>query len=148
MTMKQSKNITLDMGGGGAKSAEIISEIRKILGPVGKWKNTGDDGAVFELPSQPLRPDDYIGTPPLIKGRGTGHHIKRQLASRQNRAGRDQIAFVAVSVKFVHRENRNTRFQARASRILADVSGGAKIQFAGRSRHGSLGFQNHTARVF
>ena len=69
MTMKQSKNITLDMGGGGAKSAEIISEIRKILGPVGKWKNTGDDGAVFELPSQPLRPDDYIGTPPLIKGR-------------------------------------------------------------------------------
>ncbi|HBI16661.1 MAG: Hydrogenase expression/formation protein HypE [Candidatus Moranbacteria bacterium GW2011_GWF2_34_56] len=47
--MEQYNNITLDMGGGGAKSAEIIKEIRKILGSTGKWKNTGDDGAVFPL---------------------------------------------------------------------------------------------------
>lgn len=46
-------NITLDEGGGGYKSGELISEIRKILGSgVGKWKNTQDDAAIFNLPKE------------------------------------------------------------------------------------------------
>lgn len=48
--MKQYDSISLDEGGGGQKSGELISEIRKIVKDVGKWKNTRDDGAVFKLP--------------------------------------------------------------------------------------------------
>ncbi|HBR78953.1 MAG TPA: hypothetical protein DEA46_00805, partial [Candidatus Moranbacteria bacterium] len=55
MKANKEKNITLDMGGGGAKSAEIIKEIRKILGSTGKWKNTGDDGAVYNLGTDALQ---------------------------------------------------------------------------------------------
>jgi len=47
--MDKNKNITLEHGGGGKKSAEIISEIRKNFTVKSKWKNTGDDGAVFVL---------------------------------------------------------------------------------------------------
>lgn len=48
--MKKDERITLEEGGGGYKSSELISDIRKIVKDVGKWKNSGDDGAVFELP--------------------------------------------------------------------------------------------------
>jgi hydrogenase expression/formation protein HypE len=44
------KNITLDEGGGGYKSSEIVKDIRKIVKDTGKWKNTGDDAAIFSLP--------------------------------------------------------------------------------------------------
>jgi len=50
MYNKKSKNIILDEGGGGYKSNELILDIRKIVKDTGKWKNTGDDGAVFKLP--------------------------------------------------------------------------------------------------
>ena len=53
--MERSDNITLDMGGGGAKSNEIIYEIRKNFSGVGKWKNTEDDGAVFDLGNPSVR---------------------------------------------------------------------------------------------
>lgn len=46
----KNKSINLDEGGGGQKSSELISDIREIIKDVGKWKNTGDDGAVFSLP--------------------------------------------------------------------------------------------------
>lgn len=48
--MEQYSSISLDMGGGGQKSSELISDIRKIIKDVGKWKNTGDDGAIFKIP--------------------------------------------------------------------------------------------------
>lgn len=43
------KNITLDEGGGGFKSAEIIKDIRQILKFTGKWNNCDDDAALFSL---------------------------------------------------------------------------------------------------
>lgn len=69
MKIKQTSNITLDMGGGGAKSGELISEIRKILGSTGKWKNTDDDGAVFELGL--FTNPSALQAPPLAKGRNS-----------------------------------------------------------------------------
>ncbi len=70
MTIEKKDSVTLDMGGGGAKSAEIIKEIRKILGPTGKWKNTNDDGAVFDLNPSAFQ------APPLAKGRrGMGNKL-------------------------------------------------------------------------
>jgi hydrogenase expression/formation protein HypE len=41
--------IELEQGAGGKKSEELILKIRKILNYKGAWKNTGDDGAVFDL---------------------------------------------------------------------------------------------------
>ena len=60
------------MGGGGAKSAEIIAEIRKNFVVKSKWKNTGDDGAVFELPSKSSTtpPSRLRDTSPEYRGGG------------------------------------------------------------------------------
>lgn len=68
-------NISLEYGGGGLKSGELISEIRKILGSgVGKWKNTQDDGAVFPLGKENLvfTTDAYIVDPIFFAGGDIG----------------------------------------------------------------------------
>ena len=59
--MEKEKTISLEMGGGGMKSAEIISEIRKNFGGAGRWKNTGDDGAVYDLGRDALQNVSVIG---------------------------------------------------------------------------------------
>jgi len=41
--------ITLDHGGGGYKSWELVKDIREILRFTGKWKNCEDDAAIFDL---------------------------------------------------------------------------------------------------
>jgi len=41
--------IELDHGGGGAKSGDLIKEVRKILGGAGNWQNSGDDSASLAL---------------------------------------------------------------------------------------------------
>ena len=43
------ENITLDEGGGGLKSANLIKDIRQILKFTGKWNNCNDDAALFNL---------------------------------------------------------------------------------------------------
>lgn len=72
--MTQIKNITLEMGGGGQKSAELIFEIRKIIKDIGKWKNTGDDGAVFDLGKEKLvfTTDAFIVDPIFFAGGDIG----------------------------------------------------------------------------
>ena len=62
------------MGGGGQKSSELISEIRKIIKNVGKWKNTGDDGAVFDLGKEKLvfTTDAFIVDPLFFPGGDIG----------------------------------------------------------------------------
>jgi len=69
-------NITLDHGGGGYKSNELIGEIRKILGSNGKskWKNCEDDAAVFSLGKDKLvfTTDAYIVDPIFFAGGDIG----------------------------------------------------------------------------
>lgn len=60
--MNKENSITLDMGGGGLKSSEIISEIRKNFPKSTKWKNMEDDGASFEINPSPALPS--------VRGRG------------------------------------------------------------------------------
>lgn len=43
------KLISLDQGAGGRQSAELIAQMRKVLKFTGKWKNTSDDAALFDL---------------------------------------------------------------------------------------------------
>ncbi len=45
----KNSSISLDIGAGGAASWEFFKNLRKILNFTGKWTNTGDDGAVFDL---------------------------------------------------------------------------------------------------
>lgn len=52
-------NITLEHGGGGLKSAELIKEIRGILKFKGRWQNCGDDGAVYQI--QPATSTCHVG---------------------------------------------------------------------------------------
>jgi len=47
--MKNNKTIELDAGGGGYKSWELLKDIRGVLNYRGKWKNSEDDAAVFDL---------------------------------------------------------------------------------------------------
>lgn len=70
----RNNNITLDMGGGGQKSSELISEIRKIIGDAGKWMNSGDDGAVFNLGKEKLvfTTDAFIVDPLFFPGGDIG----------------------------------------------------------------------------
>ncbi|MCK9378728.1 MAG: hydrogenase expression/formation protein HypE [Candidatus Moranbacteria bacterium] len=73
----KNENITLDEGGGGYKSGELISGIRKILGVAGKnkkWKNCEDDGAVFSLGREKLvfTTDAYIVDPIFFPGGDIG----------------------------------------------------------------------------
>jgi hydrogenase expression/formation protein HypE len=72
--MEKEKTISLEMGGGGLKSAEIISEIRKNFGGVGKWKNTGDDGASFDLGKEKMvfTTDAFIVDPIFFPGGDIG----------------------------------------------------------------------------
>jgi hydrogenase expression/formation protein HypE len=42
-------NITIDEGGGGYKSWELVKDIRKILTYTSDWKNCDDDAAIFNL---------------------------------------------------------------------------------------------------
>ena len=74
MKNNQEKNITLDMGGGGAKSAEIIAEIRRNFTVKSKWKNTQDDSASFELGKGKLvfTTDAFIVDPIFFPGGDIG----------------------------------------------------------------------------
>jgi hydrogenase expression/formation protein HypE len=56
--------IELEAGAGGKKSEELIGKIRKVLNYKGAWKNTGDDGAVFDLA--------YWQTPGVCRDRPQG----------------------------------------------------------------------------
>jgi hydrogenase expression/formation protein HypE len=49
MENRKNKLVELEDGGGGEKSLRLISEIRKFFPVTKKWKNTEDDGAVFDL---------------------------------------------------------------------------------------------------
>jgi hydrogenase expression/formation protein HypE len=46
---KKGETIELEAGAGGEKSGELIAKIRDNFSVRGKWKNTGDDGAVLDL---------------------------------------------------------------------------------------------------
>lgn len=48
-TFNKNNSISLDIGAGGHASWEFFKDLRKILNFTGKWTNTGDDGAVFDL---------------------------------------------------------------------------------------------------
>lgn len=69
-----SQTIELDQGGGGQKSADLISHIRKALPTINTWTNTEDDGAVFNLGATSLvfTTDGFIVEPIFFPGGDIG----------------------------------------------------------------------------
>lgn len=53
-SFNKNSSVSLELGSGGKASWEFFKDLRKIMGYTGKWKNTGDDGAVFDLFSKGL----------------------------------------------------------------------------------------------
>ena len=66
--------IELEHGGGGAKSNDLISQMRTIMKGTGAWKNSDDDGAVFDLGKEKLvfTTDAYIVSPLFFPGGDIG----------------------------------------------------------------------------
>ena len=50
-SFNKNSSISLELGSGGKASWEFFKDLRKIMKYTGKWTNTGDDGAVFDLSS-------------------------------------------------------------------------------------------------
>ena len=74
MKNKSKKIIELEDGGGGEKSAQLITQIRKNFTVKSKWKNSADDGAVFELGKEKLvfTTDAFIVDPIFFAGGDIG----------------------------------------------------------------------------
>lgn len=72
--MEKNKTIELEMGGGGEKSSQLISEIRKNFKISHKWKNIEDDGASFNLGKEKLifTTDAFIVDPIFFPGGDIG----------------------------------------------------------------------------
>ena len=66
--------IEIDHGSGGKKTSELIGEIKKILKFRSSWKNTDDDGAVFDLNGKKIvfTTDAYIVNPIFFPGGDIG----------------------------------------------------------------------------
>lgn len=74
MKKESQETIELEQGGGGQKSAELISMIRNIISDKGKWKNQMDDAATLKLGNQHLvfTTDAYIVDPLFFPGGDIG----------------------------------------------------------------------------
>ncbi len=70
----KNSSIPLELGSGGKASWEFFKDLRKILRFTGRWKNTGDDAAVFNLGKQKLAftTDAFIIDPLFFKGGDIG----------------------------------------------------------------------------
>jgi len=66
--------IEIDHGSGGRKSSELIGEVKEILKFKSSWKNTDDDGAVFDLNGKKIvfTTDAYIVNPIFFPGGDIG----------------------------------------------------------------------------
>lgn len=74
MRKNNQKSIELEAGAGGEKSSELIKKIRKNFKIKSKWKNTDDDGAVFDLGKEKLvfTTDAFIVDPIFFPGGDIG----------------------------------------------------------------------------
>ncbi len=70
----QNEKISIEMGAGGKKSNELISEIRKFFKTKSKWKNTADDSPTFDLGNKNLvfTADAFIADPIFFPGGDIG----------------------------------------------------------------------------
>jgi len=67
-------SVSLELGSGGRASWEFFKDLRKIMNFTGKWTNTGDDAAVYDLGDKKLvmTTDAFIIDPLFFRGGDIG----------------------------------------------------------------------------
>jgi len=67
-------SVSLELGSGGKASWEFFKDLRKIMNFTGKWTNTGDDAAVYDLGDKKLvmTTDAFIIDPLFFRGGDIG----------------------------------------------------------------------------
>jgi len=70
----KNETVSLELGSGGKASWEFFKDLRKIMNFTGKWTNTGDDAAVYDLGQKKLvmTTDGFIIDPLFFKGGDIG----------------------------------------------------------------------------
>lgn len=70
----KSDSVSLELGSGGKASWEFFKDLRKIMNYTGKWTNTEDDAAVYDLGGKKLvlTTDGFIIDPLFFKGGDIG----------------------------------------------------------------------------
>lgn len=70
----KTSSISLELGSGGKASWEFFKDLRKIMKYTGRWTNTGDDAAVYNLGGKKLvmTTDAFIINPLFFKGGDIG----------------------------------------------------------------------------
>lgn len=68
------QSVSLELGSGGKASWEFFKNLRKVMSFIGKWTNTGDDAAVYDLGDKKLvmTTDAFIIDPLFFSGGDIG----------------------------------------------------------------------------
>ena len=123
-----SKNgsISLELGSGGKASWKFFKDLRKILKFTGKWKNTGDDGAVFNLGKQKLvfTTDAFIIDPLFFKGGDIG---KIAVCGTINDVSVMGAKPIGISLSFVIEEGFPTGDLEKIIKSIDKISREAKV---------------------
>lgn len=128
--MKDEKTIELEAGAGGKKSEELIGKIRKILNYKGAWKNTGDDGAVFDLNRVQtsgklvFTTDAFIVNPIIFAGGDIG---KIAISGTINDLAVMGAKPLGISLSLVIEEGFSEKELTKIVKSIGDVSRAAKV---------------------
>ncbi len=124
-----SSSISLELGSGGKASWEFFKDLRKIMNYTGKWTNTGDDGAVFDLGKQKLvfTTDAFIVDPLFFKGGDIG---KIAMCGTINDLSVMGAKPIGISLSFVIEEGFLTKDLERIIRSIDKISKMAGVPVA------------------
>ena len=137
-SFNKNSSISLELGSGGKASWEFFKDIRKIMGYTGKWKNTDDDGAVFDLgKDSPLdkglslgscklvfTTDAFIVDPLFFKGGDIG---KIAMCGTINDVSVMGAVPIGISLSFVIEEGFPAKDLEKIIRSIDKVSREAKV---------------------
>ncbi len=141
-TINKNSLISLELGSGGKASWEFFKDLRKIISYTGKWKNTGDDSAVFNLKkdsplskrqslnkSQKLvfTTDAFIIDPLFFKGGDIG---KIAMCGTINDVSVMGAVPIGISLSFVIEEGFSEKDLERIIRSIDKISREAKVPVA------------------
>ena len=118
--------IEIEHGSGGKKSNELIREITKILGSRSGWKNTDDDGAVFDLGGKKIvfTTDAFIVDPIFFPGGDIG---KLAICGTINDLAVMGAVPIGISLSIVVEEGFPKEHLRKISKSIAEISRETKV---------------------
>ncbi|MCK5332672.1 hydrogenase expression/formation protein HypE [Candidatus Parcubacteria bacterium] len=125
-SFNKNTSISLELGSGGKASWEFFKDLRKIMKYTGKWKNTGDDAAIYDLGNQKLAftTDAFIVDPLFFKGGDIG---KIAMCGTINDVSVMGAVPIGISLSFVIEEGFPTKDLEKIIKSIDKVSRDAKV---------------------